>query len=506
MDQTLSDNIDEVIVDPKTYGDEHSYHRAFSWLRENDPVHWTAPDRYRPFWAVTRHADIMAVEIDAKNFLNDPRQFLVTAADEDLLFEQTGSRKFADNLVAMDDPKHRAYRALTSAWFGAKSLKNLEDEIAALARETVDRMIDMGGACDFAADVAAWFPLRTIMIVLGVPREDEPLMLQLSQKLFGAVGGVEGMAGMVDAFNAFNAYFTGITADRRASPRNDVATILATATIDGAPIGEAERNAYYLIVAAAGHDTTSSSISGGLLALIQNPAEMAKLRADPSLIGKAVDEFIRWTTPVKHFFRTAVSDCEVGGQRVRAGDNLMMCYPSRQSRRGGVRSAVRVPGRSPRCAKASGVRLWSAHLPGQCAGEAGNPHPLRGNAGADRRLPAGGRAEMGRSELRLRAHVAADPLPGRSGMTPARKLAERFGDVVAMRALYAPDVRWRISASLGVPPLEGRDAVSAFNRQVWTEHHRPDCVVTILDEAGGRRDERGAVHLPRLVPLRRGLV
>ncbi|MEH3038405.1 MAG: cytochrome P450 [Sphingomonas adhaesiva] len=328
MDQTLSDNIDEVIVDPKTYGDEHSYHRAFSWLRENDPVHWTAPDRYRPFWAVTRHADIMAVEIDAKRFLNDPRQFLVTAADEDLLFEQTGSRKFADNLVAMDDPKHRAYRALTSAWFGAKSLKSLEDEIAALARETVDRMIDMGGACDFAADVTAWFPLRTIMIVLGVPREDEPLMLQLSQKLFGAVGGVEGMAGMVDAFNAFNAYFTGITADRRASPRNDVATILATATIDGAPIGEAERNAYYLIVAAAGHDTTSSSISGGLLALIQNPAEMAKLRADPSLIGKAVDEFIRWTTPVKHFFRTAVSDCEVGGQRVRAGDNLMMCYPS----------------------------------------------------------------------------------------------------------------------------------------------------------------------------------
>lgn len=328
MEQTLSRNIDEIIVDPRTYGDEHSYHDAFRWLRANDPVHYAAPELYRPFWAVTRHADIMAVEINAKNFLNDPRQFLVTAKDEDLLFEQTGSRKFAENLVAMDDPKHRAYRALTSAWFGAKSLKSLEDEINALARETVDKMIDMGGECDFAAEIAAWFPLRTIMIVLGVPREDEPLMLHLSQKLFGAVGGVEGMAGMVDAFNAFNDYFSKVTQDRRSNPRNDVATILANATIDGEPIGEAERNAYYLIVAAAGHDTTSSSISGGLLALIQNPAEMAKLRADPALIGKAVDEFIRWTTPVKHFFRTAVEECELGGKTIRAGDNLMMCYPS----------------------------------------------------------------------------------------------------------------------------------------------------------------------------------
>jgi len=328
VSQALAETIDEVIVDPKTYGDEHAYHDAFAWLRREDPVHWTEPALYRPFWAVTRHADIMAVELNAKNFLNDPRQFLVTAADEDMLFEQTGSRKFAQNLVAMDDPEHRAHRALTSAWFGAKSVRSLEEEITALARETVDRMIEMGGQCDFAAEIAAWYPLRTIMLVLGVPREDEPLMLSLSQKLFSSVGGGEGMAAMVEAFNAFNDYFGKVTTDRRANPRNDVATILATATIDGAPISEEARNAYYLIVAAAGHDTTSSAISGGLLGLIQNPAEMAKLRANPELIGNAVDEFIRWTTPVKHFFRTAVTDCEVGGKQIRAGDNLMMCYPS----------------------------------------------------------------------------------------------------------------------------------------------------------------------------------
>lgn len=329
---TLPADIDEIIVDPRTYGDEHAYHRAFAALRQADPVHWTQPRDFRPFWAVTRHADIMAVESDSRTFLNDPRQFLVTIADEEMLFERTGSRNFARNLVAMDDPDHRAFRALTASWFGAKSVRALEAEMTELAGETVDRMIARGGSCDFAKDIAAWYPLRTIMMVLGVPREDEPLMLRLSQKLFGSTdadtGGGEAMTSMVEAFEAFNTYFDAITRERRANPRNDVASILANATIDGVPIGDAERNAYYLIVAAAGHDTTSSAISGGLLALLQNPAELERLRADPDLIGNAVEEFIRWTSPVKHFFRTAATDCTVGGKAIRAGDSLMMCYPS----------------------------------------------------------------------------------------------------------------------------------------------------------------------------------
>ena len=336
MADPQADSLDDIICDPRTYGDPDRYHEVFARLRAEDPVHWTAPELYRPFWAVTRHADIMAVELNSANFLNDPRQFLLTIADEEMLFEQTGSRNFARNLVAMDNPDHRAYRALTASWFGAKSLRSLDEEIGKLARETIDKMVagmaDGVGTCDFAKEISAYYPLRTIMIVLGVPPEDEALMLSLSQKLFGNTdsdtGGGDGAASMVDAFNTFNEYFSKVTADRRANPRNDVATILATAEIDGQPIGEAERNAYYLIVAAAGHDTTSSAISGGLLALLQNPAELAKLRANPDLVNNAVDEFVRWTSPVKHFFRTAVADCEVGGKQVRAGDNLMMCYPS----------------------------------------------------------------------------------------------------------------------------------------------------------------------------------
>ncbi len=332
MEDAVAEPIDETIVNPRTYGDERRYHAAFERLRREDPVHWTAPADFRPFWTVTRHADIMAIELDAANFLNAPRQFLITRADEQMLFEATGSTNFAKNLVAMDDPEHMAFRMLTAAWFGPKSVRNLEEQIAALARETVDRMIDRGGECDFAADIAAWYPLRTIMIVLGVPREEEPRMLRLSQKLFGSTdaetGGGDGVTSMVEARTEFYEYFDQLTADRRSHPRDDVATILATARIDGEPLGAIARNDYYLIIAAAGHDTTSSAISGGLLALIQNPAEMAKLRADPSLIPNAVDEIIRWTTPVKHFMRTAVAGREIGGRAVAAGDSLMLCYPS----------------------------------------------------------------------------------------------------------------------------------------------------------------------------------
>lgn len=324
--------IDDIICDPATYADEQLCHDAFTHLRRTDPMHWCEPRDYRPFWAVTRHADIMAVELDKRNFLNGPRQFLVTKADEQMLLEQTGDTNFARNLVAMDDPDHAAYRALTADWFTAKSVKALTGQVTELAKLAVEHMAAMDGRCDFARDIAAWFPLRIIMLALGVPAEDEPLMLELSRKVFGNAdpdaGGGEGMTSMLEAFDAFNRYFAKVTEDRRANPRNDVATIFATAEIDGKPIGEAERNAYYLIVAAAGHDTTSSAIAGGMLALLQHPEQMAMLRADPSLMPRAVDEMIRWTTPVKHFFRTAVADCEVGGKQVRAGDSLMMCYLS----------------------------------------------------------------------------------------------------------------------------------------------------------------------------------
>jgi cytochrome P450 len=126
----------------------------------------------------------------------------------------------------------------------------------------------------------------------------------------------------------FMDYFGVLIANRRARPTEDLASLIANARVDDAPIGDLEALSYYILIATAGHDTTSSTISGGLLALIRHPDQMAKLRAEPGLMSSAIDEMVRWVTPVRHFFRTAVEDCDIGGRRVRAGDSLLLWYPS----------------------------------------------------------------------------------------------------------------------------------------------------------------------------------
>ena len=212
-------------------------------------------------------------------------------------------------------------------------MKQLEEDIRALACDSVEHMAALGDRCDFAAEVAIWFPLRVIMLTLGAPREDEQFLMKITQEVFGAQDfdhmRPEEMGGLFATIAEFNAWCDRITADRKANPREDVSTIIANATLtDGSPMGNMEAMSYYLIIAAAGHDTTSSSTSAGLLELIRNPAEMQKLRDDPSLLPNAVEEMIRWASPVKHFFRTAAKDAEVGGVPIKAGDGLVMAYPS----------------------------------------------------------------------------------------------------------------------------------------------------------------------------------
>jgi hypothetical protein len=240
----------------------------------------------------------------------------------------------------MDAPDHPKFRHLTQSWFMPQNLRRLEARVREIARVSVDKMAAMGGRCDFVNDVALFFPLRVIMEILGVPEADEPRMLKLTQELFGAQDpdtNRSGEAGM-DVERAlaeiqavlmdFFMYFNAITEARRASPTEDVATVIANAQVDGAPIGAFEAVSYYTIVATAGHDTTSSSTAGGLWGLLQNEDQLARVKADPSLIPGLVDESIRWTTPVKHFMRSATRDCELRGQTIRKGDWLFLAYPS----------------------------------------------------------------------------------------------------------------------------------------------------------------------------------
>jgi cytochrome P450 len=239
-------------------------------------------------------------------------------------------QKLMRNLVAMDGDEHRVYRAISQSRFLSKALNAIKADVEALAVEFVDRMEATGGACDFSADIAMWYPLRVIMTILGVPPQDEALMLRLAQQTLSSQDPefqVEGTSPVM-AMKEMYEYFQPIIADRRRSPRDDIASVIANATFDGEPLPDRDVFGYFLIVATAGHDTTSYSLAGGLLALLQNPDQMAKLRADPSLVPSAVDEMIRWSSPVRHFSRTATEDCEVAGKKIAAGDVLMLSYPS----------------------------------------------------------------------------------------------------------------------------------------------------------------------------------
>ncbi|HSG87678.1 MAG TPA: cytochrome P450 [Pseudomonadales bacterium] len=328
-----SPELDNALVDPVVWSDETRIHGLLAWLRANDPVRRLAPEGYEPFYAITKHADVMAVERDKEGFVNDPRPTLAPEMIAQAIEMLVGRKHLVRSLVQMDDPDHMKYRMLTAPFFTRQKLEAMKPEVERLAKHYVDRMAEFGGECDFVKDVAVWYPLRVVMSVLGVPPEDEPLMMKLTQELFGStdpdVQRSFDLMAIGDVVKDFEAYFARISADRRRNPRDDMATIIANATIDGEPIPDLEAAGYYIIVATAGHDTTSSSTAGGLLALMNAPDEFAKLRSDPDrYLAGAVEEMIRWVSPVRHFMRTATTDRVVRGQTIAAGESVILWYPS----------------------------------------------------------------------------------------------------------------------------------------------------------------------------------
>jgi cytochrome P450 len=321
----------KAIADPRTFTDPVVLNGLLARLRQTDPLPYVEAEGYAPFWLVTRHADLMAIERDARQFINEPRQAILPLAYEAMAREAAGGLETKDlmrNLILMDGAEHLAYREITQSYFTPKGLEAILGDIERLAGLFIGRMADKGGTCDFA-EIAMPFPLRVIMSMLGVPEQDEPMMMRLTQQTlssqdpeFQAEGGAR--KAMIEMYN----YFQAVIADRRAHPNGDLASLVANARIEGEYLSDRDTFGYFNIIATAGHDTTSYSLTGGMLALIEHPEEMAKLRADPSLMPLAVEEILRWTNPVKHFVRTAVDDCVVAGKQIKAGDYLMMSYPS----------------------------------------------------------------------------------------------------------------------------------------------------------------------------------
>jgi cytochrome P450 len=327
------------LVDPQAYAT--GLQEDFRWLRNNLPVSRAVVPGFDPFWVITKHADIGEISRQNVIFHNGDRPpVLSDRVSQATVRKLTGTDHLVRSLVQMDAPDHPKYRALTQSWFTHANLKKLEARIRNIARSHIEHMLASGGQCDFVRDVAANYPLRVIMEILGVPAADEPRMLVLTQQLFGSQDpelnrGRQGFFDMQQAVLAmqavvadFSDYFGKLTLARRAEPREDVATVIANGQIDGQPIAAFEAMSYYIIIATAGHDTTSSSTSGAMWALCEQPGELAKLRAHPELIPGLVEEAVRWTVPVQHFMRVAMQDYALRDVTIRAGDWLMLCYLS----------------------------------------------------------------------------------------------------------------------------------------------------------------------------------
>src|ERR1700739_4268744 len=327
MSAPTVDDAAKVFADPLAYTDEQRLHAALTHLRRNAPVSWVEVPHYRPFWAITKHSDIMDIERENMLFTNWPRPVLTTAAGD----EQQGAAGVR-TLIHMDDPQHRVVRAIGSDWFRPKAMRALKVRVDELAKIYVDNMMAASPECDFVQQVAVNYPLYVIMSLLGLPEDDFPRMLKLTQELFGSDDSEfkrgttveEQLPVLLDMFQ----YFNGVTASRREHPTEDLASAIANARVDGEPLSDIDTVSYYLIVATAGHDTTSATISGGLLALIEHPQQRQRLCADLSLMPLATEEMIRWVTPVKAFMRTAAQDATVRGIPIAAGESMLLSYVS----------------------------------------------------------------------------------------------------------------------------------------------------------------------------------
>lgn len=337
----------EALANPRTFGDPERLHRLYRRLRQEAPVVRVEAPGYRPFWALTRHNDISAVEMSPDIFEASPRTVLLPEKVESIYLKKYGSRNGVASLTHMDGDEHRAHRAVTYDWFSPRNINSFSERVGHLAREFVDRMEDMGGSCDFAADIAYWYPLRVVMSLMGVPPEDEPQVLRMTQKLFSPADKDLKQSGKAepekatqekatrgtgvaeqDAIAQFASYFGALAEERRRDPRNDIISTIANGLVDGKPMAPHVMTSYFIIVATAGHDTTAASLSGGLSGLMQFPEQLARLRQEPDLLQTAANEFVRWTAPVRHFLRTPKQNVTFRGVDIPAGDAIMLCFPS----------------------------------------------------------------------------------------------------------------------------------------------------------------------------------
>ena len=332
MEATITD-----LINASAYGQNGVPHELWTHLRKESPVYWYAQRGHTPFWAITKHEDIMEVSSQPDIFSNEAGGIIVLNEAQIQSFIEGGSGSplaQMKTIITMDPPEHRSYRKVASGYFTPRGVTNLDEIVKSSAAAIFDELPGEGEV-DFIETIAQKHPLRVLATILGINEEQEERLLVITQELFGGEDpdmqrqGEDREAARKELGMEFYTLFDEIIKDRRACPRDDLATMLANAELsDGCPLGQLETLGYYLIVFTAGHDTTRNALSGAISAFLDHPDQFERLRQDPSLSKSAVDEIVRWTTPVNYMKRQAVQDYELRGQNIKAGEELALFYCS----------------------------------------------------------------------------------------------------------------------------------------------------------------------------------
>lgn len=324
------------LISPKHYGTKGVPHDAWTRLRAEAPVfRCETEDKFDSFWAITRHADIMDISGRPEVFSNSLGPMILSQLQRRQVERRAESPMGQmKTIIEMDPPEHRAFRKVASGFFTPRGIRRLNEIVTDSARSLIDGL-GKAGECDLVETVAQRHPLRVLASILGIDREDEERVLELTQQLFASEDpdlqrpGEDRDKAQMELGLEFFQLFDRIVQDRRAHPRDDLATMLATAKLEsGEPMGPVETFGYYLIVFTAGHDTTRNALSSGFAAFADNPDQLERLRRDPGLAKAATEEVVRWASPVNYMRRRVMEDVELHGQRLRAGDDLAMFYAS----------------------------------------------------------------------------------------------------------------------------------------------------------------------------------
>jgi cytochrome P450 len=315
------------LVDPARFARRGYPHELWTRLRREAPVAHFAPAGYRPFWAITRHADVVDISSQPRRFSNG--QGIMVGAPDAVTVP-------SEMVVMLDPPRHGPMRRLASMRFTRSSLRARRADIERIAVEILDEAATDGawGECDFVERIAAPLPIAVVAWILGVPRSDWGLLFRWTNEVIGADDPEFRRPGETPAQTAYRArvelndYFKHLIEGRRSDPQDDLVSELLRATIDGVPLTEKQLLNYCELMVEAGNETTRNAISGGLLAFDAHRGEWERLRGRPELLSDAVEEVLRWVTPIIYFARTATEDCEVRGTKIRAGEQLVLYYAS----------------------------------------------------------------------------------------------------------------------------------------------------------------------------------